>query len=43
MKFTDVSTEEISSRKMIILIPFALLRVRDLMEKERSPEKHDVV
>ena len=38
VKFTDVSTEEINSRKMIILIPFALLRVRDLMEKERSPE-----
>ena len=38
VKFTDVSTEEINNKKMVILIPFALLRVRDIMERERSPE-----
>ena len=38
VKFTDISTEKINNKKMVILIPFALLRVRDIMERERSPE-----
>ena len=37
-KFLETSSEELNQRKMIILIPFALLKLRKLMEKERSDE-----
>lgn len=37
-KLPDISAEELSRRKMIILIPFYLLKLRDLLEKERSEE-----
>lgn len=37
-KFLDTSIEELNQKKMIILIPFALLKLRKNLEKERSPE-----
>ena len=35
-KFQEISTQELNDKKMVILIPFMLLRVRKIMEKERS-------
>ena len=35
-KYQEISLEELNKRKMIILIPFQLLKVRKLMQKERS-------
>ncbi len=37
-KFLETDTETLNDRKMVILIPFALLRMRKVMEKERTPE-----
>lgn len=37
-KFMETSTKELNERKMVILIPFALLKLREAMKKERSPE-----
>ena len=37
-KFQEISTRELNDRKMVILIPFMLLKVRKILEKERSPE-----
>ena len=37
-KYLEISPEELTRRKMIILIPFELLKFRDAMKKERSPE-----
>lgn len=36
--FNKFSTEELSQKKMIILIPFKLLKLRKALEKSRSPE-----
>ena len=35
-KFLETSLEELKNRKMIILIPFQLLKLRDLLSKERN-------
>ncbi len=37
-KFLETDTETLNDKKMVILIPFALLRMRKVMEKERTPE-----
>ena len=37
-KFLETSIEELNQKKMIILIPFQLLKLRKLLEKERSDE-----
>lgn len=37
-KFSEIPLEELNSRKMIILIPFKLLKLRKALEKARSPE-----
>lgn len=38
-----MSTEEINSRKMIILIPFFLLKLRNAIQKKRSPENKEAL
>lgn len=38
IKYLNTTPEELTKRKMIILIPFELLKLRDAMQKERSPE-----
>lgn len=38
LKYLETSPEELTRRKMIILIPFELLKLRDAMKKDRSPE-----
>lgn len=38
IKFLETSVAELNRRKMIILIPFELLKLRDAMKEERSPE-----
>ena len=42
-KFQEISTRELNDRKMVILIPFMLLKVRKILEKERSPENLDLL
>ncbi len=42
-KFQEISTKELNARKMIILIPFTLLRVRKLLENERTPENLELL
>ncbi len=42
-KFQEISTEELNDRKMVILIPFALLKVRELLKKKRSPENLELL
>lgn len=37
-KFLETPLEELNHKKMIILIPFQLLKLRKILEKERSPE-----
>ena len=37
-KYQEYSVEEINNKKMIILIPFELLRLRDLLKKDHSEE-----
>ena len=37
-KYLEISPEELTRRKMVILIPFELLKLRDAMKKERSVE-----
>ena len=36
-KYLETSPEELTRKKMVILIPFELLKLRDAMKKERSP------
>ncbi|MDD6571601.1 MAG: hypothetical protein PUF12_04330 [Thermoflexaceae bacterium] len=36
--FLEISPEELNHKKMIILIPFALLKLRKTLEKERTPQ-----
>lgn len=52
IKFLETTVEELNRKKMIILIPFELLKLRDAMKKERSPEnlealknmiQHDII
>lgn len=38
-KYLDISSEELTKKKMIILIPFELLKLRKTIEKSRTPEK----
>jgi len=42
-KFQEISTEELNERKMVILIPFALLRVKALLKKKRSVENKELL
>ncbi len=37
-KFLEISLEELNQKKMVILIPFQLLKLRELLKKERSEE-----
>ena len=39
----EITTEELNKRKMVILIPFALLRVRALLKKKRSEENKELL
>lgn len=38
ISFLETTPQELNDKKMIILIPFMLLKLRDLLQKERSPE-----
>lgn len=38
VKFQEISAQELNDRKMVILIPFKLLKLRKIMEKERTPD-----
>ena len=42
-KFLEISLEELNQKKMVILIPFQLLKLRKLLEKERSEENLDAL
>ncbi len=42
-KFLESSLDELNQKKMIILIPFQLLKLKKLMEKERSAENLDAL
>ncbi len=37
-KYLDSTSEELTKKKMIILIPFELLKLRKAIEKKRTPE-----
>ncbi len=39
-KYLEAPLEELDKRKMVILIPFQLLRLRKLLEKKTYPGKH---
>lgn len=43
LKLQDISTEELNRKKMIILIPFLLLRLRETLKKERTQENLEVL
>ncbi len=38
LKYQNISVEEINKRKMVILIPFELLRLKELLNKDHSEE-----
>ena len=38
LKYINTTPEELTQKKMIILIPFELMKLRDAIKKERSPE-----
>lgn len=38
IKLLETSTQELNDKKMVILIPFMLLKLRDMLHKTRSPE-----
>lgn len=42
-KFLEISLEELNQKKMVILIPFQLLKLRKILEKERSEETLDAL
>ena len=42
-KLLEHSIEELSRRRMIILIPFMLLKLRDSLKKERTPENMEAL
>ena len=42
-KFLDTTIEELNQNKMIILIPLQLLKLRKLLEKERSEENLELL
>ncbi len=37
-KLLEYTTEELSSKNMVILIPFTILKLRDSIKKKRTPE-----
>lgn len=43
IKYLHTSPDELTRKKMIILIPFELLKLRDAMKKERSPENLELL
>lgn len=43
VKYQQLDGEELNRRKMIILVPFQLLRLRKVIEKERTPETMEVL
>ena len=52
VRYLKMSLEELKNRKLIVLIPFQLLRLRKAIEKERTPEnikelkyliRHDII
>lgn len=42
-KYNEISVEELNRRRMVILIPFELLKLRKELEKERSPENREAL
>ena len=42
-KYLETTPEELTRRKMIILIPFELLKLRKIIEKKRTPETLDAL
>ena len=42
-KLLEHTAEELSSRKMVILIPFMMLKLRDSIRKERTPENMEAL
>lgn len=42
-KLLEHSVEELSRRKMVILLPFMLLKMRDSLEKKRTPENMEAL
>ena len=42
-KLLEHSIEEISRRRMIILMPFMILKLRDSLKRERSPENMEAL
>lgn len=42
-KFPEMSIEELNKRKMIILVPFMLLKLRKSIERSRTPENLDAL
>ena len=43
LKYMNTTPEELTQKKMIILIPFELLKLRSVMEKEHSPENLELL
>ena len=43
LKFLDVTLDELNSNKMVILIPFQLLKLRKILKKERSQVTLDML
>jgi len=43
LKYLELSMEELKQKKMVILIPFQLLRVKKLMEKSRTKENLELL
>ncbi|MDD2970921.1 MAG: hypothetical protein PHE02_02165 [Lachnospiraceae bacterium] len=43
VKYLELSMEELNRKKLVILIPFQLLRVRKLMEKARTEENLELL
>ncbi|MBP3544358.1 MAG: hypothetical protein J6J86_09035 [Lachnospiraceae bacterium] len=43
MSYLHTSPVELTNKKMIILIPFELLKLRSVMEKEHSPENLELL
>ncbi len=42
-KLLEHTAEELSSRKMVILIPFMILKLRDSIKKKRTPENMEAL
>lgn len=39
LNYQEISMEELNNKKMVILIPFSLLRLRNALKRDRTPEK----